>query len=441
MFREYPPETLYAYPPATTHPIDCVVDALQLSLGSRHVPGKLAIYIHVPYCATLCAFCGFIKAGVRDRHEIDDFCRLLLREIDLSSRTLALSNPQVSAIYFGGGTASLLSLPQVQAILDAIFTRFNVSADAELTFEGECLSLKRDGYLEGLAAVGFTRLSYGVQTTDAAARTVLNLKPSLEDLTALADRARPLFADVCVDVIYGWPAQTSAHLAEDLERLTSTLNVNSIEAFAFEPFDAAPAFITTFQSAGVLMPDAPQLQCLRATLESHLGGLGYLRQSYTVYARLGNDLPVYNSCYYGWDGGEVLGFGRGAQSFFRGLMWGSSVRGSDYAACLTSGRLPYNSLATYANGERELITWPRRGTLARETVDRFGTTEYWAKLHSLRKEQLIVQGQSQYELSNDGWKWVPSIMHYLMPDVHATAARRISDYRASLRSDPSRAQV
>ena len=162
---------------------------------------------------------------------------------------------------------------------------------------------------------------------------MLNLRPTLRHLQELAEEAQVLFEfEVVCDYIYGFPGTGLEFLEEDLCEFLKCIGNTTIEAFQFEQTDASPLFLREIASAG-LTPLSFEAQVEQhKLLESVLVGFGKKRLSYTLFPCL-NQRPMtrYYNAYYGWDDVNILGFGRGAQSFFNCLMWGIIlVRESTY---------------------------------------------------------------------------------------------------------------
>jgi coproporphyrinogen III oxidase-like Fe-S oxidoreductase len=429
-FADWPPDTLYAYPV----PVLTGTDARSAAAAARlrDDGGATAVYIHVPFCVFICRFCDFVRTddiSVAARKAAFEGTR---REIATVLGRLGLRGLPVDAVYFGGGTASLLSLKEISLLLDDLHACLAVAPDAELTFEGECLTLRRRGYLDGLRALGFQRLSFGVQTLDEGARSVLNLRPTAEQLRTLAEDAAERFADVNADFIYGWPGQSVGHAEHDLGRMVDLLPVKSVELFRFERSDAAPDLVRAFSAAGLDDGGTAHLQRQLRGLERLLAERGFRPLGFTKHSSVdAAGEGRYSACYYGWDRGQVLGFGRGAQSFFGGAMWGSSLAPREHADAVAAGHLPVNAFAAYAPDERESVTWPRRGCLRLPpAADR----ELRRKLTRLADAGYCERSGDDVVLTAAGRAWVPSIMDYLVPaEMHAWRAR-IAQARLAPRS-------
>jgi oxygen-independent coproporphyrinogen-3 oxidase len=424
VFERFPTEATYAYPFADVR--DPAIALAELEAADLTPSGSpLALYVHVPYCVHLCHFCGFVRDAVSSPDELHELTGLVIAELGRVARHLG--RRRLGAIFFGGGTASLLPIDAVEAILEAVTRLFAVEPDAERTFEGECLTLRRPGYLDGLARLGFERVSFGVQTMDPDARRILNLRPDRDALRALAIEARSRFAEVAIDFIVGWPAQTAAAATRDAEELVEAIPATTIEVFPFEPLDAEPTFLRALAEAGAPVLDTAQLQSTHRAAIEVLTGTGFARRGYTVFTRRTAPPPrvSYSACYYGWDDGGVIGVGRGAQSFVDGIMWGNALPRGAYRDAIVEGRLPVADLGRYRRFEREQVTWPRRGWIA---ADRCGSPA-----DELIRHGYVRQAGDRLELTALGQEWVPAIIDHLMPAPQRRLKELISTERRRAR--------
>jgi len=230
------------------------VGAAEADAALRVLSGDVSLYVHIPYCAHLCQFAGFIKRKVDSRSQLAEYVECLVAEISLTAASIPPDLRKLTSLYFGGGTPSVLSIDDVRHILDQIRRSFDTTALVEASFEGEANSLRRPGYVESLGELGFNRLSFGVQTTHDGMRNILNLKPSMATLASVYSRSQEIFDETMIDFMFGWPGQTASLLEADLDRLFQEIQPDAVEAFLFEPLDASPAFLTALAACDTHVP-------------------------------------------------------------------------------------------------------------------------------------------------------------------------------------------
>ncbi|MGY2961471.1 coproporphyrinogen III oxidase-like Fe-S oxidoreductase [Pseudomonas sp. TE36184] len=440
----FPKETLYAYPLEVSGeglaPSISVASHLSSLDGanSQWLKKPLAIYIHIPFCPSLCQFCGFIKQKVGPYEQINEYVNLLTSEIEFVASHIPRELRTVSCIYFGGGTPSVLSIGQIKIILDAINSNFDTNLAVEISFEGEANSLRRPKYLSEIASLGFNRLSYGIQTMDPNMRSILNLKPTLETLSTVYALASPLFEEVMVDFIFGWPGQTLDALRNDLEELMQRIRPNAIEAFLFEALDASPSFLAALSAYGVEPIEPSEAIKMRSFVKKFLNKefsmMGYtkFRRDFSIENNLVNRPGNYDECYYGWNNGQVLGFGRGAQSFFSGAMWGSSTTPKQYSDLTSKKIIPATTFTTYSLDERERVTWPRKGYVSEKVIS--NDIECFEKIENLVSLGLCARTTDGYSLTETGEELVPAILTMLIPENRKETIDKITRQRLSARS-------
>ncbi len=184
----------------------------------------VALYIHVPFCLSLCPYCDFVVyAGGAARgpnQRMDAFREALHVELGLRADALRGrfrdARPPLQSVYIGGGTPSLLGAPAIGALLDQVEQRFGIASEAEITLEANPGPQDR-GDLAGFRAAGVTRLSLGVQSLAAAELRVLGRRHRVEDVAVSVEEARHAgFRDVSLDLLYDIPGQTPASWAATL---------------------------------------------------------------------------------------------------------------------------------------------------------------------------------------------------------------------------------
>jgi oxygen-independent coproporphyrinogen III oxidase len=210
-----------SYPTAVEFHPSCNAKSYRLAAARSNSPvGKpLSIYVHIPFCTSPCFYCGCNKIITRDHGKADTYLDYLFREMALQA---ALFEPSrvVEQLHLGGGTPTFLSLEQMQRLMTKLRARFNLSSDEtkrEFSIEIDPRTLKSET-LPALAALGFNRLSLGVQDFDTDVQVAVNRVQSQAETLAAIEQARVIgFRSVSVDLIYGLPLQTREKFARTLD--------------------------------------------------------------------------------------------------------------------------------------------------------------------------------------------------------------------------------
>lgn len=187
------------------------------SLG-WHQP--LSVYVHVPFCQSVCYYCACNKIVTKDRSRGDAYVADLLREVDLYAERLGRREP-VSQLHLGGGTPTFLDGAALQAVVDGLERAFSFSPQAERSIEIDPRTIDV-ARLHELFAQRFNRLSFGVQDFDPDVQQAVHRVQSTEQVFGLVRAAREIgFESINVDMIYGLPKQTEASFRQTLDTLAS----------------------------------------------------------------------------------------------------------------------------------------------------------------------------------------------------------------------------
>lgn len=194
-------------------------------------PLPLSLYFHLPFCESVCFFCGCNVTFTSDRTRPKSYTDVLAREMDMVSALIDRKRPVVQ-LHWGGGTPTFFSPEQLEALFGSIRDRFSFDADAELGIEIDPREIT-PGHFDVLARCRFNRLSMGVQDFDPIVQRAVNrIQP--EELTRRTiEIARDKgFSSISLDLIYGLPHQSESTFAKTLEAVLR-LNPDRIALFNF----------------------------------------------------------------------------------------------------------------------------------------------------------------------------------------------------------------
>jgi oxygen-independent coproporphyrinogen-3 oxidase len=179
--------------------------------------GPLSLYFHIPFCATVCYYCACNKVITANRARAAAYLERLFREIDLMGELLPRQRP-VTQLHWGGGTPTYLDDAQMAALMQRTRDRFSLAGDAEGEYSIEVDPRSLGPHtLEHLRAIGFNRLSMGVQDLDPAVQQAVNrIQPAELTFGALEQARRAGFRSVSLDLIYGLPRQSAQSFARTL---------------------------------------------------------------------------------------------------------------------------------------------------------------------------------------------------------------------------------
>lgn len=212
----------YSGPRYTSYPTALEFDESfgyeQFRVACQETPDKpLSLYVHIPFCHKLCYYCGCNKVVTRHQHKADQYLDVL--EAEIKQQAPSFKNRQVSQLHWGGGTPTFLTQPQIQRLIDLLYSSFNFIDDAEISIEVDPREIELST-IDLLRKVGFNRLSLGVQDFNKEVQVAINREQDEDFIFQVINRAQELgFKSTNIDLIYGLPHQTKASFRATLERV------------------------------------------------------------------------------------------------------------------------------------------------------------------------------------------------------------------------------
>ncbi len=195
------------------------VNALHRRNESHAVhPQPLSLYVHVPFCNTICYYCGCNKVITKDHGRSAKYIRYVGREIDIVGGMIE-GGPVVEQLHWGGGTPTFLARDEMTTLMGMLRGAFNVAPDAEISIEVDPRKVDADT-VAFLGQLGFNRISVGVQDFDPEVQKAVNRIQSEEETRVVIDSSRANgFVSVNCDLIYGLPKQTVAGFSATLDKV------------------------------------------------------------------------------------------------------------------------------------------------------------------------------------------------------------------------------
>jgi oxygen-independent coproporphyrinogen-3 oxidase len=264
------------------------------------------IYIHIPFCVQACHYCDFhFSTNQKNKSEMVE---MICREIAL--RKEYLTDKNISTIYFGGGTPSLLEAEEFEKILTTIGEYFTIEKAVEITVEANPDDLTEDK-LKALKSIGVNRLSIGIQSFDDGQLRYMNrAHNALQAETSVTLAQRIGFDNISIDLIYGIPSPDHRLWRRDLERALS-LKIQHISSYCLT-IEPSTVFGKR-KEKGILKAEdeeynAQQFELLTSTLEAN----GFEQYEVSNFC-LPGWYSSHNSNY--WKSTQYLGIGPGAHSY------------------------------------------------------------------------------------------------------------------------------
>ncbi|WP_321997530.1 radical SAM family heme chaperone HemW [Draconibacterium orientale] len=264
------------------------------------------IYIHIPFCRQKCYYCDFYKTVNTSLQH--DFIGALKNEAKV--RKNYLNDETVETIYFGGGTPSVLTAPEIAEILAVLNDEFKVNSDAEITFEANPDDLSND-YLKALKREGINRLSIGIQAFQNRHLEKMNRRHNAaQAVEAIENAAKNGFSNLSADLIYGLPDLTPKEWEESLNQVFR-LPVKHLSAYHLT-YHEGTAFYTWLKKGTLKeLKEAESVAQFNTLVDlSIANGFEHYEISNLAKDQL---YSRHNTAY--WMGTKYLGLGPSAHSF------------------------------------------------------------------------------------------------------------------------------
>jgi oxygen-independent coproporphyrinogen-3 oxidase len=295
----------------------------------------LGLYVHIPFCASICNYCNFNR-GLFDEALKVRYVKALVAEISRAAPTEG-STPRLAAdtLYFGGGTPSLLGAADVAAIIGACRDAFVLSDDAEVTLEANPETVTVDT-LSRFREAGVNRISFGVQSfRNTELRRLSRIHDADRARAAVGEARRAGFANLSLDLMMWLPDQQLAHWLESVD-CALALEPDHLSLYMLEVYPNAPLREEMARAAWSQAPDDDVAKMYLTAME-RMEGAGYEQYEISNLARPGRR-SRHNLKY--WEDGDWLGFGCGAHSTCNGIRRRNVSSTDEYVRCLSGGGSP-----------------------------------------------------------------------------------------------------
>lgn len=394
--------------PLPPHEIQPAWQRLRLSPAP---PRKRLLYIHIPFCATHCTFCGFYQNTFHEQ-EAEKYAAYLLREIALEADSTLHQSAPIHAVYFGGGTPTALPAHSLYALISALKKCLPLAPDCEITIEGRILNFD-DERIDACLDAGANRFSIGIQTFDSGIRKRMartsDKKHALVFLNKLCQRDR---AAVVCDLIYGLPGQTASSWQEDLQ-IVRDLGLDGVDLYALNLLPSTP-LAKAAENQRVVLPDVVERRDLYLQGAKLLEQYGWRQLSNSHWARTTRERNMYNLLIK--QGADCLALGAGAGGNVNGQAWMMERNLPGYYAFLDKGEKPI-AMMTAASSVTQQWRYHLQAGIEAGRLDLALLTQQASELQPLidqwQQAGLLLDNSLLLRLSNCGRFWANNLMQCL----------------------------
>jgi oxygen-independent coproporphyrinogen-3 oxidase len=256
--------------------------------GAAAMALPLSLYVHIPFCESVCYYCACNKVITRHHDKATAYLRYLSREVDLHTQHLGLGQT-VTQLHLGGGSPTFLNDDELRGLMNMLKRSFRLAPGGEYSIEVDPRTIDA-GRLDTLAELGFNRLSFGVQDFDPAVQKAVHRVQPAEQVFELVAAARERgFDSVNVDLIYGLPLQTPESFARTLQLITQ-LRPDRVALYAYAHLPER--FKPQRRIATVDLPNAPSKVAMLSQSLGAMIGAGYVYVGMDHFALPNDPLAV-----------------------------------------------------------------------------------------------------------------------------------------------------
>ncbi|MGI4893634.1 MAG: radical SAM family heme chaperone HemW [Janthinobacterium lividum] len=329
---------------------------------------SFGVYLHVPFCAVRCGYCDFNTytatelggggsqaAYAQTATEEVRLARHVLRARDVPGDGLR----PASTVFFGGGTPTLLPAADLARMLGSVRDEFGLTPDAEVTTEANPDSVSREG-LQALAAAGFTRVSFGMQSAVSHVLAVLDRTHDPARVPLAVGWARDAGLDVSLDLIYGTPGESLDDVRRSLDAALAC-EPDHVSAYALI-VEQGTRLAARIRRGEVAQPSDDDEADKYEIVDDALCAAGYSWYEVSNWARKPEFACRHNLAY--WRGGDWWGIGPGSHSHVGGVRWWNVKHPTAYAARLGRGESPAHARELLSEQDRRVEDVLLRSRLA-----------------------------------------------------------------------------
>ncbi len=281
----------------------------------------MLLYIHVPFCRTKCHYCAFhslpLGRGVNALHDagFKAYVDTLFAELTVWGERY--QGTELSSIFFGGGTPSLLPVPVVDLLLERVSKYFRLTDNVEISLEANPESLRTKERMSAFAKAGVNRLSLGLQSLDEEYLHMLGRSHKYKDSIYAVMQAKECgIANINVDLMWGLPGQGVRHWLNTLREVTR-MKPTHISAYGLT-LEEGTKLERDYQERRIVLPPERDQSVMFMEGASLLEEQGYIHYEISNFARMGFQCR-HNLGY--WEGHDYLGLGPSATSTVQGRRW------------------------------------------------------------------------------------------------------------------------
>lgn len=383
----------------------------QKLIASTTPARKRLVYLHIPFCATHCTFCGFYQ-NRDDADQSHHYTDMLLREIEAEADSQLHQSAPIHAVYFGGGTPSALSAHDLSRIITTLRRRLPLAPDCEITIEGRVLNFD-DQRIDACLDAGANRFSIGIQSFNSKTRKKMARTSTGEEARIFMEKlCRRDNAAVVCDLLFGLPEQDAKLWAEDLA-IAHSIGLDGVDLYALNLIPNTPLG-KAVENGRTTIPSPAERRDLYLQGCDFMDNEGWHCISNSHWARTTRERNLYNLLIK--QGADCLAFGSGAGGSVDGYSWMGERSLEAYYTAIDAGKKPLMMMMQTTDPQYQWRHQLQAGIeTARVTLDKFTphAQQLAPLLQQWHQSGLTQDASSCLRLTNEGRFWASNILQSL----------------------------
>ena len=299
---------------------------------------ELGIYLHIPFCKKKCSYCDFLSFPLQEEIQ-KEYVEVLKKEIRAQASVHDMLDYEVTTIYIGGGTPSILSANDITDLLETIYECYHIQQEVETTVEVNPGTVTKEK-LEIYQKSGVNRISIGLQSTVDERLQQIGRIHTYEQFIKTYEWCTQVGITNCnIDLMIGLPNQTQEELQHSLEMITK-LNPNHISVYSLI-LEEGTLLEKQVRKGIYTLPDDIQERNMYWQVKRTLEQKGYNHYEISNFAKKGYESKHNLNC---WEQKEYLGFGLGAHSYFQDTRYSNIEQMREYIKNMQKDQIENNKI-------------------------------------------------------------------------------------------------
>ena len=399
----------------------------RLQDDSNSVHDDIMIYVHVPFCLSLCHYCNFNKFAYPFRNEdsLNVYVDYVIKELDYYLKLPYVQSRRVTAVYFGGGSPSVLPTPAVARLMEHLAGVVPNWDRLEKTFTGEPRTLKRPDLLQVLVDHGFNRITFGVESFNEEIRKQIGRWDTLEDVAAVFSGMEKVGykGERDIDLMFDLPGQTFDGFQQELDTMMREFQPDELDAYGtvYLPYRALHKLIV--QEKRPQPGNAWQLLKMREYLYDFMTAHGYHNTIAETWSKK-SERTQYQTAHCARQ--NIIGVGTAARSNFKDMVGINPDKVDTWMKNIDEHGVSTETLQSIGREgvlERLMVMFPRYKELLKRDLDSFRDAKNFDRLHGILKSHIdagvVDEHDDRYTVNKLGVIWICNLQtDYMRPSFN-----------------------